>query len=161
MNKFAKETITSILQTEAAWDKDTRELRYKYVIHTYWNAREAFLFDEIFFPRMARAMRLMYKMKIFPESAWERNVSVGMNDEIPAEYWLTDPGISDDVMQRFSGPLYSKQDGTFRHTYFGAICDSDDYYLEEPTEEEILALGIRPSLVPAEERNGVMQKSLF
>ena len=155
MNKLAKEIISEVLTLEDAWDKKTRELRHSWVLEAYHHIREVRFYDEIFFPRMLRAMRLIKAMGIVPEWAWDE-VDIGYDEELHG-WWVIDPDWGDFIQNRFQYPNNWKRAG-----YFEAWWDSEDWAWEKPTKEEILALGIRPSLVPGKaDKQGNIQPSMF
>lgn len=149
MNRITKEIMTHLLQNDAYWHKETRELLYDRILHAYTGVRESRFLDEVYFPRMFRAMSLLRtntgKTELFEEVTME-----GITG-----WWLeNDTDACWEMQERFGSEHY------FRETYFQRIWNSPDWAYERPTEEEILSLGIRPTLVPlAVRKDGSIQLS--
>lgn len=145
MNRKSTEIITEILSSEAAWDKKTRKLKYDNVIEWYREERAARFDDEVLYPRLLRAHRML---------------SVWCNATLGEDGWLEDGELSDALSDQLSGDSFYNVVGYpivpglrsrqyYRESYFVHIWDGTEWAMEEPTEEEILALGIVPSLVPS------------
>ena len=156
MNKITAEIISELLEEEFAWDKKTRELNYHAVVDTYHEIREHRFYDEIYWPRILRAMRLIKAMGIFPEDIWSEE-TFGWYEEYTG-WW---PIYAPDINERFCEEITYKN-GKWRQTYFNKFWTSEDWAWEQPEEEEILALGIKPNLVPKKrDRLGNLQPSMF
>jgi hypothetical protein len=142
MNKLTVEILTPLLQDEDAWDKKTRQLRIAWVRDEYTKAREALWMDAVYFPRVYRLFSLLRSWGVFPENAftWE---AFGFVQELQG-WWLSDPCLSDVVLERFED-------------YFQGWWWQEEWEYEGFTVADVLALGVRPHLVPA--RQG--QPSLF
>lgn len=142
MNQITSEIIEEILLDERAWDKKTRELKYDWVIDAYRGEREYRFEEEVLMPRLKRAHRLL--------ATW-------CNETLNAEGWLEDGNLSDAISEQFSaewGVGYGISPGLrervyYRWCYFEALWQSRLWEYEEPTKEEILALEIKPNLVPS------------
>ncbi len=148
MNKLTKEIITQILMHDQnSWDKKTRELRINYVLKCYHDMREARFYDEVLFPRMLRAYRMMIAWGIFPENEFAE-ISLGVQKEITG-LWADNPEIADLVAERLCSDYTYTKTGVLRDTYISNIWHSEEWAQEEPTIEEINALGIKPSIVPS------------
>jgi len=152
VNGITRSILEAVLGTEEAWDRKTRKLRYKHVIEVLGQVHEVRWLDEVYFPRMYRAMRLLKAIsECIPPEAFEEQELNGITGP-----WLVDPELEDIVQDRFSGQGY------YRMTYFERSWCSDEWGLDQPAEQEILDLGIRPNLVPAKEvGDGAVQESLF
>jgi hypothetical protein len=152
VNEITRSILEPILQTEEAWDKKTRKLRYSHVMEVLGQVHEVRWLDEVYFPRMFRAMRLLHALSTcIPPEAFEEMDFYGMTGP-----WLADPELEDIVQERLSGHGY------YRMTYFERSWWSDEWGLDQPTEQEILELGIRPNLVPGKRgKGGEWQASLL
>ena len=153
MNQMTREILAELLLIEKAWDKKTRQLNYHWVIDNYRGTR-AYKFDsEVLYPRLLRAHRML--------AVWH---------DIPLteDGWIDDYDLSDALSDQLCGDsMYNvvgypivpglRHNQYFRDSYFSKIWESEEWVMENPTEQEILAIGIQPTLVPAK----VGQPSLF
>jgi hypothetical protein len=132
LNEQTEKIIRDILTDERAWDKKTRKLRLFWVIEQYQIARELLWMNTVYFRRFDRAVRLIESWKLLPPDHFE-DLRIDENYSIR---WIT---CSDclDIVQRHV-------DDYFEHIWY-----SPDWQWQEITEQDILNLGIRPSIVPA------------
>lgn len=161
MNRTTKRVMTGLLQKEEYWDNKTRELYYAKLLEDYRHAREALFYDEIFFPRMMRAMRLIRSMGIVPDWAWDDEATVGYFVEITGP-WVIDPAWTDCIQSQFCGEIFFTRTGKTRATYFSRWWQDEDWAYEEPTLDDLMALGILPTMVPSKTmKDGSVQEALF
>lgn len=150
MNQKSSEIISELLKLEAAWDKKTRELNYKWVLEAYEGEREYLFQEKVMMPRLLRAHRLY--------ASW-------CNATLDKDGWLEDGELSDRLSDQLSNDMgmgYGIIPGLrerpyYRSCYFQNIWENTEWVQEQPSREEILALGIRPNLVPQKEN----QLSMF
>lgn len=152
MNKRAQEIVSELLSLDEAWDKKTRKLRFDWVVDTYADVLTSRFYDEVLFPKMIRAFRLMIALGFACEDQFE-SVSLGYHAEIPG-IWAKNPDLVDLVSNRFSGEYVALCNGRFRDSYIGRWWNSPEWAYQELSEEDILSLGIRPTIVPAKVLSG-------
>ena len=152
MNPLTTRIITSILETEEAWHHETRRLRYQHVLAVYGQIREALFTDQVTFPAYGHAVALL---RAVTADLGERERHFEWSADM--DWWVLlecdRPDCPAMQAQRYLSELVESR-----------ILDawnSERWQYEHPTEAEILALGIRPSLVPAVEIAGNLQTSLF
>ena len=147
MNDLNKSILNEILKAIECWQpiKDGKfvtgyKLKLPYVYRELRIAKEALFYAEIYFPRTQRIMRLIKSMGIIPGHIGWKEMEIGMNVEI--KIWF--PCTSE--WQDF---LSDRFEPYFQNIWLNEWC------YEEPTEDEILALGVRPDSVMA------IQEKLF
>lgn len=150
MNAITTEIFTAILGTEEAWDKRTRKLRYGHVLKMYQDIHEQRFINEVMFPEWRKATKLL--RALIPED--QRDVHFTPDETFG---WLIQMCSEDCYFERFSDYLGVLVD---RRCLF--IFNEEKWAPEDPSEEEILALGIRPGIVPTKEfPDGSVQVTLF
>lgn len=135
MNKITREVYTRLLEEyplEVIFDKRGK-LKAKRLHDDYLALREARFYDEVFFPKMERAYRLIKQFNIFPGAEWQQT-ELGYYSSIPAII-PADTEIQDAIAYHFA-PEYCD----WKVPYFEAIWNNDDWCYEEPEDKEILQL---------------------
>lgn len=132
MNQATEQIIRELLKSEKAWDQKTRLLRFDWVLSQYFNVRERRWLDELYFPRMGRAYRMIETWGIFPGCEFYDF------EYEPGKFarWMDWAEQAEMVQERLDG-------------YFERLWWSANWAYEEITKEQILALGVAPSLVPS------------
>lgn len=136
MNTINKNILVELLKDVEFWEAIKEEkmivgykLKLNHVYRQLRLAREALFYDDVYFPRTQRIMRLIKFMNIVPENVGWQEMEVGMN----VNYTIWYP--CEIEWQEFISDRF--------HSYFENFWYGDWSY-EEPTEEELLSLGIRP-----------------
>jgi hypothetical protein len=129
MKPLTEQIVKQILTSEKAWDKKTRELIYEYVITEYHKARERMWLDQVYFPRLERAVKLAEAWKIYPEDHYE---------DFQVEPGRTIRSLSCEEC------LLDLQDRL--ETYFERLWWSDTWAFENPSYTDILALNVKPKM---------------
>jgi len=129
VNEVTKQLLTTILSQESAWDKKTRALKYDEVITWLGNLQDYEYFYGVYWPCMLRAVQIA-KAQGWPPGCFQE-ISVNGEDI----EWFCD----DWVVDYLTGP-----GGYLSGVWY-------DLYTESPSQEDILALGIRPTMVPGKE----------
>lgn len=149
MNEFSTKIFTDLLRSDEAWDKKTRELKYDWVLSQAYIYRQA-LYDPIQARLYARAVHLCHVLTSLSEDDYQQILQDGQVVEYFADDCITD---------RFCG---EGDPSAYRVSYiesiwYGTFAWAANMDFEVPTKEELLAMGIRPHLVP-DKKN---QPSLF
>lgn len=150
MNDFTLQIFVPILQSDEAWDKKTRELRYGWVLEQAYQLRYA-LYEPVRDRLYKRAVHLCKLLTTIPEDAYQTI----LQDGVEVEYFEDDC-----LTARFCGEW---DPSAYRVTYMESIWYGSFKWLpismdfQTPSKEELLALNIHPHLVP--EKKG--QPSLF
>ena len=153
MNEFTESLIRMVLDTEGAWDKHTRELLYGEVIDMYTKLRDVVVWEQVIKPTYAQAVALL---RAFTS---QRNTFGAEHFEWDEDedWWVLVECCNPDCQAMFlQGALANIADRVI-----GRRIDQNDMYYMEPTKEEVLALGIRPNLVPGISGRGFVQTTLF
>jgi len=135
MNYITKKILGLILVNQEAWEKKTGELRYKWVMEQLSVGREAFFFKEIYWPRYKK-LAMCYENNIMKDCEWG-DVEVDFGTIIvrsPVEY---------EHLDWFEERL---------RPFWELVWDSEDWTYEEPSQEEMLGLGIRCETIAIQER---------
>jgi len=133
MKDITKEIITELLKLDESWDKRTGKLRTAFVVKAYQDIREMRYYDEIWFPHMMRIMRLLRALQIVPKEAFSVE-TLGYGIEIEG-WWITDPDWGSCIENELTYGSNAAQRYLDRMWY-------EEWQWEEPTEEEILTLGV-------------------
>ncbi len=131
MNVRTTAILGPLLQRDKAW-KPAGELNRTWLMKTYHDTLEAQFYDEVLFPRMFRANRLIRAMGIFPDEVFGE-LSFGCMNAVTG-LWIIDNELADLVAERFS------HTGQYRFSYFERLWASEEWCPEQPTDKEILAL---------------------
>jgi len=161
VNQVAREIFEDVLTWPTAWDKKTGKLRFGFVIEQYNYGRECKFMDEVYWPRMMRAMHLIKLFNIVPEWAWG---DAYVNDTEVQVPWVEDADWADMISERLAAECtLCSASNKIRATYIGGKWDNDYWRYEEFTAEEILReINIRPKQIPDKVyKSGVVQASLF
>ena len=148
MNAINKEILTEMLKAPEFWEpiKENRlvtghRLKLRRVFDELRTAKEIMFYDRVLFPRTQRMMRLVKAMGIVPEHVGWQEREVGINQIFMIWY------PSEIAWQEYLSDYFS--------SYFQDIWENDEWCCEEPSESELLALGIRPDSMTA------IQEKLF
>jgi len=154
MKPLTREIITGLLNKEQAWDKNTRHLRYNWLIERYDICRQSLFYDKVFFPRMSRCFRLCHALGILPELS-------GFENDGVIYPWCEDSELYECIGEHFFSdqPIYYGR--YWRPRYFTKLWYEGEYAYDMPGIDEVLELGIKPNLVPAKAVGASIQKSLF
>ncbi|MHC4311233.1 MAG: hypothetical protein ACYSW3_02035 [Planctomycetota bacterium] len=132
MQKLAQEILEEILRDDSAWDKGTKrkpkepELRYRYVVdslHEAWNHE---WYRQVLWPRYFRYTRLLYA--ISDEKFRETHFAFDEDEIYLSECWHCQQKLDAQI------DLYLWK---YRLAH-------PEWELETPSEDEVLATGIRP-----------------
>jgi len=147
MNDIDKNILTELLTAPEFWEpiKQQRivtgyKLKLRYVHQQLRLAKEILFYDQVYFPRTQRIMRLIKKMEIVPAAVGWQELEVGMNVEIKIWY------PCEIEWQEYLSDCFEPY---FQDRWMDEWCN------DEPNENEILELGIRPALLEA------IQEKLF
>jgi hypothetical protein len=132
MQKLAQEILVNILKDDSAWDKGTKrkpkepELRYRYVIDSLKETWDYEWGRQVMWPRYFRYTKLLYLLS--DDEFRETHFAFDGDEIYLSECW--------DCQRRLDGKidLYLWQ---YRLAH-------PEWELETPSEDEVLALGIRP-----------------
>jgi len=147
MNRVAETLLHNILGEAAAWDKKTRQLRYRHVLVRLYADLELEWYGLVYFRMYHRACALWRQS--FPGELrahfFEQISFMGEPDgwSIIAEDDLTCQWVLSEHLEHYCNVYFLQQHPEWAH--------------QDVSEEEILALGIRPKVVP--DKPG--QSSLF
>lgn len=152
MNPSTCAILEFLLTQKDAWNKDG-ELRYASVISDLKDALEAQYYDEWYWPKAHRAFHLMRILDVFPGAEWDE-ISVGYSTEIKLELI-----VNADEIAFFNGGSLTE---IFEAMFYDQIQNTWHEWIDIPSFDEIIALGIRPPLVWQKEyADGAVQPSLF
>lgn len=136
MNARDQGILTDLLKSEEYWEpiRESRvitgyKLKLKKVYEDLHNFKQVLFYDQVYFPRAQRMMRLVKAMGIVPEAVGWQEMEVGFDKSFMIWY----PCQTDwqDFLSREFEP------------YFERLWYSEWMY-EEPSEEEMMVLGIMP-----------------
>jgi len=145
MNQSSERILRELLTEEVAWNSKDRSLRYGNTVDILNHRREFLFYSEVYFPRMARLFRTLVFLGALKEDDLE-TLEWDNGEEYP---WPAEADVADRISSRME-------------KYFYWLTWQKGWEWEEPDKEEILALGIRPSLVPSKEyEDGTVQRSMF
>lgn len=108
--------------------KDGWQLRMNYVNGELHKAREALWYDEVYFPKMRRMMKMMRAMNVLPTD-WDR-VDVGYNTEMTMLY------PNDTICQEWLDDVFEE--------YWLRWWQNNDWFYEELKEADIWTFCQRP-----------------
>jgi hypothetical protein len=148
MNEFTLQIFADLLRCDEAWDKSTRELRYKWVLEQAYIYRYA-LYEEVMLRLLARAVHWCRVLTSLPEESYQTILQNGVEVEYFADECLSD---------RFVGDGHPSARVVYIESiWYGTYSWSPDMDFQIPSKEELLALNIKPHFVPDKEN----QPSLF
>lgn len=133
MNKITKEIYSLFLKYPAYWDKETGLLQVGKIRHDYTLMREHRWLEEIWYPK-TRAFNWWVKAMDFLPTEWQQH------EWDPGKYWWYPVELE---CQEWLEEMYED--------YFNDIWYGLEWGYEEPILEELMALGIRPEGIAAQE----------
>lgn len=162
MNELSKKILLEVLSKPTAW-KETkndkgekvRELKYQFVIDELHGIREGMFYDKVLFPTYAHATGLL------------RAITQRVNPEWAALHFVWDDSIGGWLVgecndPRCQGDMLSWGISEIVDAHNGPVWNSDEWRWEQPSKEEVLALGVKPNMVPEKvDKQGNVQASLF
>jgi len=157
VNQRTQEIITKLLDDEISWDKTTRELKFNRLIDAYRGWLESLFFEEVTIPVYSHVTALF--------RAVTREVDRDAHFEWDPGFWREGVGCwlikeCSDIcpIERHADYLHELIDRRLDHIWRAG----DDWDWSGPSEEEVLALGIRPGAVPkVVDQHGNVQNTLF
>lgn len=136
MNARTKTALQFLLSLPGAWDKEGK-LKYSQVLHDLADYREVTYYDEWYWPKAARCFRLIKALNIYPGAEWEK-LNLGYQKETVIDWsYNLDPENDEEVCLP----------DLFDCMFFDEIQVTWQEWIDMPSQDEIMALGIRPPLV--------------